>query len=109
MPVGCFWSDSDEMRAADAAANCQPVGVDEQDLTELLELQRLTRELLDHLTAMFLVEAAGDLLRAMADELDGLVDLDQSDLNATSVADSVMRRCNRLQVPQRMELQNRQA
>ena len=27
--------------------------MDEQDIIDLLELQRLTRELLDHLTAMF--------------------------------------------------------
>ena len=32
--------------------------MDEQDIIDLLELQRLTRELLDHLTAMFPVEEA---------------------------------------------------
>jgi len=53
------------------ASDHQPVGMDEQDLIELLELQRLTRELLDHLTAMFPVEEAAGLLRAMADGLDG--------------------------------------
>ena len=42
-------------------------GMDEQDLIELLELQRLTREFLDHLTAMFAVEQAAGLLRAMTD------------------------------------------
>ena len=31
----------------------QPHSVDEQDIIDLLELQRLSRELLDHLTAMF--------------------------------------------------------
>jgi len=39
----------------------QRAGVDEQDLIDLLELQRLTRELLDHLTAMFPVEEAVEL------------------------------------------------
>jgi len=37
---------------------------------ELLELQHLTRKLLDHLTAMFPVEEAAELLRAMADGLE---------------------------------------
>ena len=45
-------------------------GMDEHDLIDLLELQRLTRELLDHLTAMFPVEEAAELLRAMADVLE---------------------------------------
>jgi len=44
--------------------------MDAEDLIELLELQRLTRELLDHLTAMFPVEEAAGLLRAMADEME---------------------------------------
>ena len=39
--------------------------MDEQDIIDLLELQRLTRELLDHLTAMFAVEEGA----AMADGL----------------------------------------
>ena len=30
-----------------------PAGMDEQDIIDLLELQRLTREPLDYLTAMF--------------------------------------------------------
>ena len=34
----------------------------ERDIIDLLELQRLTRELLDHLTAMFPVEEAAELL-----------------------------------------------
>ena len=43
-------------------------GMEEQDLLALLELQRLTRELLDHLNAMLPVEEGADLLRcAMAD------------------------------------------
>ena len=44
--------------------------MDEQDLIELLELQRLTRELLDHLIAMFAREDTADLLRAMAHGLE---------------------------------------
>jgi hypothetical protein len=44
--------------------------VDEQDLIELLELQRLTRELLDHLIALFPLEEAAEVLRVMADGLD---------------------------------------
>jgi hypothetical protein len=39
----------------------------EYDLIDLLELQLLTRELLGHLTTMFSLEEAADLLRAMAD------------------------------------------
>jgi len=42
------------------------VAMAEQDIIELLELQRLTRELLDHLIAMFAREDTADLLRAMA-------------------------------------------
>jgi hypothetical protein len=38
--------------------------MDDQDLIDLLELQRLTREFLDHLMAMFSLEEAGDLLLA---------------------------------------------
>ena len=37
---------------------------------ELLELQRLTRELLEHLTAIFPLDEAAELLRAMADGLE---------------------------------------
>jgi hypothetical protein len=44
--------------------------MEEQEIVGLLELQRLTRELLDHLTAMFPVEEAAELLRAMADGLE---------------------------------------
>ena len=40
-------------------------GMDEQDIIDLLELQRLTRELLDHLVEMFPPEDVVDLLRAM--------------------------------------------
>jgi hypothetical protein len=39
-------------------------------IIELLASQHLTRELLDHLTAIFPPEAAADLLRAMADGLE---------------------------------------
>ena len=53
------------MTPADESGN--HAGMDEQDLIELLELQRLTREFLDHLTAMFAVEQAAGLLRAMTD------------------------------------------
>ena len=49
----------------------QPPSVDQQDIIDLLELQRLTRELLDHLTAKFPVQEAADLLRAMANGVDG--------------------------------------
>ena len=35
--------------------------MDDQDIIDLLELQRLTRELLDHVTAMFPVEEAAGL------------------------------------------------
>jgi hypothetical protein len=45
-------------------------GVNDHDFLELLELQRLTSELLDHLTAMFPLEEAAELLRAMADGLE---------------------------------------
>ena len=58
------------MGADTAQFSRQRAGVDEQDLNDLLELQRLTRALLDHLTAMFQVEEAADLLRAMADGLE---------------------------------------
>jgi len=44
--------------------------MDEQDLIELLELQRLTRELLVHLVGMFPPEDLVDLLRALADGLE---------------------------------------
>ena len=42
---------------ADSSGN--HAGMDEQDIIDLLELQRLTRELLDHLTAMFPVDGGG--------------------------------------------------
>ena len=54
-----------------AGRSGNPAGMDEQDIINLLELQRLTRELLDHLIAMFPVQEAADLLRAMANGLDG--------------------------------------
>lgn len=41
------------------------------DVSYLLELQRLMRELLDHLTAMFTVEEVAELLREMAGRLEG--------------------------------------
>jgi hypothetical protein len=41
----------------------QSVRVDEQDLIEVLDLQRVTREFLDHLMAMFQVEEAAELRR----------------------------------------------
>jgi hypothetical protein len=44
--------------------------MDDDNVIELLELQRLTRELLEHLTAIFTLEEAAELLRAMADGLD---------------------------------------
>jgi hypothetical protein len=44
-----------------------PAAMDDQDLLDLLELQRLMRELLDHLTGMFSPDEAADLLRVMAD------------------------------------------
>ena len=50
------------MRADDAPVGHHASGMDDQDVIDLLELQRLTRELLDHLTAMFPVEAAAELL-----------------------------------------------
>jgi hypothetical protein len=48
----------------------EPHVLSEADILDLLELQRLTRELLDHLTAMFPVEEVADLLRVMADGLE---------------------------------------
>jgi hypothetical protein len=51
------------MRADAGRPVRQPHSVDEQDIIDLLELQRLTRELLDHLTAMFPEEEGADLLR----------------------------------------------
>jgi hypothetical protein len=51
--------------------------MDEQDIIDLLELQRLTRELLDQLTAMFPLLEAAEFLRAMADQLEsGAVSID---------------------------------
>ena len=58
------------MQADNARVDDHPGGMDDQDIIDLLELQRLTRELLDHLTAMFPVEEA-ELLRAMANDLEG--------------------------------------
>ena len=51
------------MRADTARPTRQCAGMDEQDIIDLLELQRLTRELLDHLTAMFPLEEAAELRR----------------------------------------------
>ena len=59
------------MRADTARPTRQCAGMDEQDIIDLLELQRLTRELLDHLTAMFPPEEAADLLRVMAGRAPG--------------------------------------
>ena len=62
---------SAEIQADSARTDHHPARMDDQHIIDLLELQRLTRELLDHLTAMFpLEEAAVDLLRAMADGLE---------------------------------------
>ena len=58
------------MQADNTRIDNQRAGMDEQDILDLLELQRLTRELLDHLTAMFPVEEAAELLGAMADGLE---------------------------------------
>ena len=44
------------MRADGAPVDHHAARMDEQDLIDLLELQRLTRELRDHLTTMFSVE-----------------------------------------------------
>ena len=56
------------MQADNARIDHHPGGMDDQDIIDLLELQRLTRELLDHLTAIFPLEEA-ELLRAMANDL----------------------------------------
>jgi len=58
------------MQADNARIDHHPGGMDDQDIIDLLELQRLTRELLDHLTAIFPLEEA-ELLRAMANDLEG--------------------------------------
>ena len=58
------------MQADNTRIDNHRAGMDEEDILDLLELQRLTRELLDHLTAMFPIEEAADLLRAMADGLE---------------------------------------
>jgi hypothetical protein len=55
------------MQADNTRIDNHRAGMDEEDILDLLELQRLTCELLDHLTAMFPVDEAADLLRAMAD------------------------------------------
>jgi hypothetical protein len=51
------------MQADTARIDDHPAGMDAQDIIDLLELQRLTSELLDHLMGMFPVEQAADLLR----------------------------------------------
>ena len=54
-----------------AGARRKPVHSDlKADTHAVSELQHLTRELLEQLTAMFPVEEAADLLRAMADGLE---------------------------------------
>ena len=58
------------MRADGAPVDHHAARMDEQDLIDLLELQRLTRELLDHLVEMFPPEDVVDLLRALADGLE---------------------------------------
>jgi hypothetical protein len=52
------------------SSRSSPLGTDEQDIFDLLKLRHLNRELLDHLTAMFPVEEAAELLRALADGLE---------------------------------------
>jgi len=47
-----FSTNSAQMHADDGRLAGHPPGMDEQDIIDLLELQRLTRELLDHLMAM---------------------------------------------------------
>ena len=56
------------MRADGVRVDHHPAGMD--DIIDLLGPQRLTRELLDHLTAMFPMGEAAELLRAMADGLE---------------------------------------
>ena len=66
-----FLNESRQKCAADdARIDLQPCRMDEQDIIDLLELQRLTRELLDHLVEMFPPEDVVDRLRAMADGLE---------------------------------------
>ena len=51
------------MRADGARVDHHAASMDEQDIIDLLKLQRLTRELLDHLMAMFSMEEAADVPR----------------------------------------------
>jgi hypothetical protein len=52
------------MRADGGRFDRQPAGVDDQDILDLLELRRLTRELLDSPHCDVSAEEAADLLRA---------------------------------------------
>ena len=58
------------MQADNTRIDNQRAGMDEQDILDLLELQRLTRELLDHLVEMFPPEDVVDLLRPLANGLE---------------------------------------
>ena len=58
------------MRADTAQFGPHLARMDESDIVDLLELQRLTRELLDRLLMLFSQQEAVDLLRAMADGLE---------------------------------------
>jgi hypothetical protein len=51
------------MQADNTRIDNHRAGMDEEDILDLLELQRFTRELLDHLTAMFPVEEGAELGR----------------------------------------------
>ena len=58
------------MRADGVRVDHHAASMDEQDIIDLLKLQRLTRELLDHLTAMFTPEEASDVLRELANHIE---------------------------------------
>jgi hypothetical protein len=58
------------MQADNTRIDNHRAGMDEEDILDLLELQRLTRELRDHLVGMFPSEDVVDLLRALADGLE---------------------------------------
>ena len=45
--------------------------MDDEDIRDLLELQRAARQFLDQLNAMFPPEEAAMILRAMAESIDG--------------------------------------
>jgi hypothetical protein len=61
--------------------------MEDADVSYLLELERLTRELWDHLTAMFVVEEVAELLREMAVPI--------GRLGLVSTAASIRRICSR--------------